>query len=481
MTQASRIRRNYFFSVLSISSRLIANVIVFWIIARYYGPIVFGQFAFAQTLATIFIIFADFGFDVLLTNEVARNREKAINYFQQFFTLKVIFTLISIVLMWVFAILNHLTDYSKALVFVFSLYMAFTALTNFLFALYKGFERLEYETKVSLITNILLLLSVVILVIFQIEIIYIAFTFVLSRIIGFIIGVKYSFLILKNISFRPSLPNFRDEKNKIFVYGFHLVFSYLFFQLDTILLAIWKGEYEIGIYQSVFKIIMIFLVLPEIFVNTLLPALSRLNIESITKWTKIGYLMNKVLFIVIIPISICIFVFAENIIDLIYGIQNYNDAVPILRVFAIILFVRFNMETYALMLTTANRQHVRMYSVIFASIFNVVLNCYAIPNYGVFGAAIVSLITNVLVGTIYISFTKPLFYEWLFNYKVIVTLVLSAVVAIILWVIKDIYIFYSSPIFVGVFFAFAYFYFFSDEEKSLIFSDRFKFINLKIK
>ena len=137
MNQASRIRRNYFFSVLSISSRLIANVIVFWIIARYYGPVVFGQFAFAQTLATIFIIFADFGFDVLLTNEIARNREKAIHYFQQFFTLKVIFTLSSIALMWGFAIINNFSAYSKLLIFIFSLYMAFTALTNFLFVCIK--------------------------------------------------------------------------------------------------------------------------------------------------------------------------------------------------------------------------------------------------------------------------------------------------------------------------------------------------------
>ena len=425
MTQASRIRRNYFFSVLSISSRLIANVIVFWIIARYYGPVVFGQFAFAQTLATIFIIFADFGFDVLLTNEIARNRERAIHYFQQFFTLKLIFTLSSIALMWGFAIVNQLSAYSKSLIFIFSLYMAFTALTNFLFALYKGYEQLEYETKVALITNIFLLLSVIILVTFHIEIIYIALTFVLSRIIGFVLGIKYSFLVLKNISFRPALPKFRDEKNKIFIYGFHLVFSYLFFQLDTILLALWKGDYEIGIYQSVFKIVMIFLVLPEIFVNTLLPVLSRLNVEGIIKWTKIGYLMNKILFVLIIPISIFIFVFAANLIDLVYGNKNYNDAVPILRIFAIILFVRFNLETYALMLTTSNRQHVRMYSVIFASILNVVLNYYAIPNYGALGAAIVSLITNVIVGIIYIFFTRSLFYEWLFNFKVIVILVLS--------------------------------------------------------
>jgi O-antigen/teichoic acid export membrane protein len=122
-----------------------------------------------------------------------------------------------------------------------------------------------------------------------------------------------------------------------------------------------------------------------------------------------------------------------------------------------------------------------MYAVIFASVLNVVLNYYAIPNYGVFGAAIVSLITNVFVGILYMYFTRPLFYEWLLNLKVIVTLVFSAMLTIILWIIKDIYVFYSSPILMAIFLIVAYFYFFSDEEKSIIFSDKFKFINLKIK
>jgi len=109
MTEASRIRNNSVFSFLSISSRLVANVVVFWIIARVYGPELFGQFTFAQTLATIFILFADFGFDILLTNEIARDRDKAKALFQQFFSLKLIFSLVALIGMWVFALVNEIS------------------------------------------------------------------------------------------------------------------------------------------------------------------------------------------------------------------------------------------------------------------------------------------------------------------------------------------------------------------------------------
>src|SRR3972149_11201437 len=165
MSEAKRIRKNTVFSLLSISSRLIANVLLFWVIARYYGPTIFGEFTFAHTLSYIFIVFADFGFDVLLTNEIAQNRLKAIQIFQQYFSLKLVFTLIALVGMWVFLLVNDLSFHSQMLIIIFSIYMLFTALTNFLYSLYKGFEKLEYETKVSLFINTSLLVLTIVLII----------------------------------------------------------------------------------------------------------------------------------------------------------------------------------------------------------------------------------------------------------------------------------------------------------------------------
>ena len=145
MSEATRIRRNSLFSFLSISLRLIANVVVFWIIGSHYGPKVFGQFTTAQTIAAIFILFADFGLDVLLTTEVAQNRKDAANIFQRFYSIKIIFCLIALIAMWVLSLVNNFSPTSKLLIFVFSFYVVLTTLTNFLNALYKGFEKSDFR------------------------------------------------------------------------------------------------------------------------------------------------------------------------------------------------------------------------------------------------------------------------------------------------------------------------------------------------
>ena len=480
MTEASRIRNNSVFSFLSISSRLVANVVVFWIIARVYGPELFGQFTFAQTLATIFILFADFGFDILLTNEIARDRDKAKALFQQFFSLKLIFSLVALIGMWVFALVNEISFQSRILIFIFSFYMIFTVLTNFMFALYKGFERLEYETKVSMVINVGLLAITLVLVLFKSSVTSLAIAFVVTRLLGFIISLKYSYQVLKNISFRFFYGDLSKIKWKIFVYGFHLVFSYLFFQLDTILLALLKGNYEVGIYQAVFKLILVPLVIPDIFINTLMPVLARMNVQNPEHWKKIGELMNKLLFIIVLPTSIILFSFPEQIINFIYGSNKYVEAIPILRIFSVILFVRFNLETYALMLTTSDRQKIRLYGVLVTTIINFILNYFMIKKYGILGAAFVSLATNTILGLIYIYTTRPLFFKWMVNIKIIIAILFALCIgyAFMLW--STFSILFAVPIIFSCYALFAYFYFFSSEDIKLILSEKIKLFSIKL-
>lgn len=475
MSEALRIRKNSLYSTLSITSRLIANVFVFWIMARYYGPETFGQFTSAQILAANFILFADFGFDILLTTEVAKNKKNAQRLFQQFFSLKIVFCIIAFISMWVLALFGNFSQETRTLILIFSFYTVVTTLTNFLYGLYKGFEQLEYETKVSMFVNVGLLISAFPLIILKVNVLWIASAFIVTRIMGFIIGIRYSHKLIPKISFKLLFDGFHEIKDKVFVFGFFLLFNNLFFQLDTILLSLWKGDREVGVYQAVFKLIMLPLVVPDIFINTLMPVLSRFNMENQTQWKRVGYLMNKILTAIVIPVSIILFVYSEQIIKIIYGLNNYSDAVPILKIFAVTLFVRFSLEAYALLLTTSDRQAVRLYTVIAATILNFSINYFLIPVYGAFGAAIVSLITNAFVGIVYYSVNLKLVYEYLLNLKTLIMILSSIVIALIFWFNKDMNVFVSVPIIILLFLLLTLFFYFTKEEKKIIFSNEFRF------
>ncbi|MCX8009783.1 MAG: flippase [Ignavibacteria bacterium] len=473
-TEAKGIKKNSFFSFVSITSRLVANVLAFWIIARFYGPETFGQFTFAHTLSIIFVLFADFGLDILLTTELAKNKNKAIYIFQQLFSLKLVFCLIALIIFWVIAIFYTPSFQAKLLILIFSFYTVFTAIINFLCALFKGFEKLRYETNVSLFINLSLLILIILPIIFKVSIIFIAFSFVITRVLGFFVGVYYSFRLLPNITFNFKIGNIKEIKDKVVVFGVHLLLSNLFFQIDTILLAFWKDEYNVGIYQAAFKVVLLTLVIPDIFNNSLIPTLTRIYSENNYLWKRFGELMNKSLFIIALPISIILFVFAEQIIHLIYGAKGFTDSISILRIFAVILLIRFSLETYAMMLTTSNRQKVRMKIVILGILINLIADYFLIPIYGAYGAGISALITTVYLAIAYYSTNFEMLKKWLLDFKTISLLITTLVILELLLTSNKISVFIFAPIIFILFYTLSYLFLYSKEEKKLIFSEELK-------
>ncbi|RJQ64726.1 MAG: flippase [Stygiobacter sp.] len=387
------------------ASRLFTNIIIYWIIARFYGKEIFGQFTSAQSIAIAFILFADFGLDLLLTTELPKNISNRVTIFNQYFLLKIVFSLIAFVSILLLGLWSNFSQDIKNLILIFSPFVVFTTLTNFLSALYKGSEKLEYETFVNFTANFISLIVMLMLIFLQKDIFIISIAFTLTKLTGLIIAVFYATKIIPFSLLKFHFGDWRQIKNRVIVFGVFWIFGNLFFQIDTILLSLWGSIASVGVYQSAFKLVLLPLVIPDIFVNSLMPTLSRLYLDDPIKGEKLASIFNKLLVIVSIPISVTLFMFPEQILTLIYGGKEYYQAVHILQIFAIILFVRFFSETYGLLLTISNRQKIRMYIVVIATAFNLIINFFLIPYLGALGASITSLITNVFVGLSYIIST----------------------------------------------------------------------------
>ncbi len=478
MAESALIKRNSFFSLLSMSSRLIANVIVFWLIARIYGPDTFGIFTFSHTTATLLILLADFGFDILLTTEISRARNQAVKTFQNIFSFKIIFSLLAFLIMWIFSIEGNYSIETRTSLQIFSFFILFTTLTNFSLALIKGLEKFSYETIVLLVSNISLVLAVVVLSILKVNILIIGVVFVLTRLLGLIFSIYFNKKLLPDISFRIIFPKEKELHQKVLIFGFHILFANLFFQIDTILLSLWKGNLYVGMYQAVFKLIILPLMLPDILNLTLLPVLSRLFVSEKDKALKISYLMNKLLFILSLPISLILFVYSEEIIHIIYGYKQYSASIPVLKIFAFNIFVRFSFETFALILTTTNKQIIRMYTVILATIINIVLNYLLIPQWGLKGAAIVSLVSIIFVYGVYSIYSFNLIKKWYFNFQTPLLVSITILIGYLLLTINHLKIYLGVPAILVIFTIIGILFYFTKEDKQILFSTNFDFLNI---
>ena len=467
---ASRVHKNSFFAFLSAITRLLANVLLFLGIARFYGAEGFGQFTSAHTIATLFIVFADFGFEALLITEVSRDRSKAGTVVEQLLSFKLLFVIAATVGMLIIPFLLPVSNSTKLYIAILSLFTAFSSLTNFFTALFRGLEQFQYDTKVSFANNAVLVVGILILGFLGAPLWMAAVLFVLARGSGLLMSVSVA---SKLISFRLKRFDFnvwRILNKDVMVFGVHFVFGALFFTLDTILLSMWQGDHAVGIYQSVFKLIALALLLPDVIMNTLMPVLSRLHQEGHERWATLGHLMNKTLLLLGLPIAFVLYIYAEQVIALVYGAKEFGEAVPILRVFAFVLLVRYAVETPALMLTTSRRQIARMVIVVSAVIFNYALNAYLIPRDGTMGAATASLITNVLVGIGYIVAAWPFFRQWKLGFRSAIPVCLVVLLGLILWDYRTISMWYSLPLLAAAYSLVFYYIGYSKEERATVFA-----------
>jgi O-antigen/teichoic acid export membrane protein len=474
MSEATLINRNSIFSLLSAMTRMFSNMLLFIGIARFYGPEGFGQFTIAHTYLTLFYIVADFGFDLLLTTEVARSRDRSVEFIQRFLPVKMIFALGSIVVMSIIAIASHFSEATKTLMFFLSISIIGNALTSFFFALFKGHEKLYEETRTTFFQNLFLLCSIAILGLLHVQLIYIAAAFVLSRLLGvFLIFPKMRNIVVLD-SIKMTFSGWQSTFKKGLPFGIHLLFGTLFFQLDTILLAYWRTDQAVGQYQAVMKLIVLILVVPDVIINALLPVLVRLHSENKMRWLQMNKLLEKTLLFIGLPFAIILFVYADQIITIVYGSKGFSESIPVMRIFALILLVRYSVETFALMLTTSHRQTERMTIVIGVTVLNFILNAYAIPKFGILGAAIVSLITNVAAGTFYLFAAKKgnFLIGQLIDFRMVVLFIITLLITLGVWYNAR-GIFSIGLIFIFlIYILFYYFIGYAEEEKSSIYDFR---------
>lgn len=437
MGQISRIGRNSLFAFLSQLIRLVTNVLLFVGIARFYGIEEFGQFATAHVLSTIFLLFADFGFDVLLPTEISRDRSQAARIVQQYLSLKIVIVCATTLIMVSIPAFTDMSPSTQLLVQILAFHVLLASLNNFFYGVFKGFEEFHHEARISLWTNLLLLVQLIALGVAHAPLHLIALSLVGTRFLGLLASFRVAVRLIGRAGVRIDFTGWTSHWNKTVVFGLNFIFGNLFFQLDTIIIAVLLGDLQVGVYQSAFKIAVLGLLVADIAVFSTLPLLSRLHHEDQDRWNRAGKLLNKVLLLTAIPITVLLFVFAEQVIALVYGVREFSNAAPILRIFALTVLVRFIVETAGIMITTSQRQSTRLRIVAMGTIVNGVLNLIFIPRYGIMAAALIALVTNIMIGVAYVVLARIQVGDWFLDRALIFPSLAGVTLAICSWQVRS--------------------------------------------
>lgn len=194
------------------------------------------------------------------------------------------------------------------------------------------------------------------------------------------------------------LPHMLRAARHFFIYNLFLL---LYFQIDQILISLLISPEAVAQYSAPAQLVTVLLFIPLMVFQATTPLMFEWFEHAKEKYTALLIIQWRALSAFAMPLSIIIFFYAEDILRIVYGNrffthEAFDHAQQVLVLFSAFLFLRFCSIVLMNALMTSDHAHTRMRMQIGIVILNIILDIVLIPLYGVPGAAIATLCTELI-------------------------------------------------------------------------------------
>ena len=389
------IAKNIFWlSIGQVGSRLIRAIIIIYA-ARVLGAAEYGIFSYVLGLAGFFTIFADLGVSPLMTREIASYPEKRIIYFSNAFWIKTF--LLAITATLIIFIAPKFSNIEEAVVLLpfVALLVIFDNLRDFTFAYFRGIEKMEREALLTVIMNASIALTGFIILSFYQTAGALLFSYIASVAILSIVAFYFVKNIVKGI--------FKNFDKKIALQFFHNCWPFAFtglfgifmLNIDIVMLGWWRTPEEIGYYSASQRIVQILYTLPAILASAAFPAMARfIKQGELNRARNLNEKSIVILYLIAIPLTIGGIILSAPLIKFVFG-ESYLPAIASFQILIATLLVQFPNAVLGNLIMAHNQQKKLVGYVITGSLSNIIFNTLLIPSFGISGAAIATLISQL--------------------------------------------------------------------------------------
>jgi O-antigen/teichoic acid export membrane protein len=396
MPKIHNIAKNTSYLTLALVLQKVISFAYFTLLARYLGPADLGKYYFAISFTTIFAIFIDLGFANVLTREIAKDQTKANRLLANVLGLKLPLALVSILA--VFGMINilHYDPFVKILVYISCISMVLDSFTLTFFSTARGFHNLKYESISSVIFQLIILIIGYGALLMGGGLIPAMSALAIASLYNFI--YSYSIIVRKlkiAVKIIYDKPIIKNIINVSWPFALYAVFQRLYTYLDSVLLAFFAGDAQVGLYQVAFKIIFALQFLPMAFTASLYPAMSSYWQNDRQQLAVSFERALNYLTIISWPLIIGVLLLADKIVLLFK--TGFGGAVLPLQISMVSLFFIFINFPIGSLLNACDRQRRNTLNMGIVTAFSVILNFILIPRFQAVGASITVLLSSILM------------------------------------------------------------------------------------
>nr|WP_290443804.1 flippase [Halomonas sp. Mc5H-6] len=362
-------------------------------VARYLGPEQFGLLSYAQSFVFLFTAIATLGLDGIVVRELVKDQSRRDELLGTAFGLKFIGAFLILPVLWLAVQITSNDSYTNLLVFIIAsatIFQSFNVIDFYYQARVKS-KYVALANGVALGTSsaikIALILNEAPLIAFAIMVTFDAFILSLGLIFFYItssrkrlLGWKFSAVTAKQL-LKDSWP--------LILSG--LVIS-VYMKIDQVMIKEMLNADAVGQYAAAVRLSEAWYFIPMVIANSLFPAVINAKKNSEELYLQRLQRLYTLMVWIAIGIALPMTFLSDWLITLLYGLEYQKTAgVLMMHVWAG-LFVFLGVASGKWLLNE-NLQLYSMFNTSVGAIANVGLNLFFISYFGVYGAAVATLIS----------------------------------------------------------------------------------------
>lgn len=372
------------------------NFLFMVLVVRTLGDARFGQYSVVLAFVGLFQVFAELGISQFVMREAARDKANVLRYFWNLVLLRLLLAVLGIIGI---TLAGSRAGYSEEIILGIFLYTTTFLLAAFespLFDLFQAYEKMKEASLLVIIGQIAFIIFGAIFLLSGLS----YFWLIVASLISFLPRIALGFWMAVRQRMLPPVFSIQprlwlDMIRSGFPFGIITLTMTIDTSIDTLILKSLESDQVVGWYNVAHNFIFSLLSITRGFRTAIVPSLARTYNGDATTVREWFYRSVKFSWLFSIPVAVGGMMIATPLILFLYD-QTFIPAGPLLQVFIWDYPLRMYTSLCGQMATViqAEKQAARIN--IINAIANVILNFIFIPQYGMMGAAVVSVATDAI-------------------------------------------------------------------------------------
>ncbi|MGM9679881.1 MAG: flippase [Eubacteriales bacterium] len=383
---------------------MLISLIVGSLSARYLGPSNYGLLNYGSSIIAFFTTVSKLGMDSFVVGEMARNPEKENSYLGSALIMRLVTSILSFFAIWgIVVVLEPDNRLLQTVTVLQAVAIVFQSAEVFYFW-FQVRLKMKYVTLASIAALTVTGAWRILLLANQATVQWFALSASISALVcGGLVMIFFLTQAKAKLTFCPSDARYILQNSYHFIINGLAVTLYT--QLDRIMLGKVVSEDAVGFYSAASTIAVLWEFVPNAIIHSASPLLIKEYDKDKNSFEKKYKMLLAGIALMGVAVGIGFTVFSKLVIFVLYG-KAYYPAIPALSI--LIWSTGFAMIGTARgiwVIAGRKNRYVKYYTFI-GAVVNLVLNLLVIPVWGIVGASITTLFSQIVV-----SLIAPLFFK----------------------------------------------------------------------